>query len=192
MRPSPPSSSATGTPSALPLMSSSAISIPAIAYAAIEAQLREYSSIRWSSHSSAERILADQELPELALDDRLDDGERRPGGLTDADDALRGPELEDQPGRGLADAAGPLERLAKRHPDRGRLDACDPQDRVYTRLTPGLSTIRRLSTMPLAQQAERSAEEGSCRRAGSEAGHRVTQRSRVANTSSTTCARRSP
>jgi hypothetical protein len=81
----------------------------------------------------AQRVLADEELLELAFDDRLDDRERRPGRLPDADDALVGLDLEDQTRRGLADATGPLQRLPERHPDRSRLDTCDPQERVYAR-----------------------------------------------------------
>src|SRR5207342_3036653 len=81
----------------------------------------------------AKRVLADEELAQLALDDRLDDRQRRAGSLADAHDPLVGLHLEDEARSGLADAAGPLERLAERHPDRGRLDTCDPQERVYAR-----------------------------------------------------------
>ena len=70
--------------------------MPAIAYAAMPLQLREYSSSRWTSHSIRSGSSLDEELRELAVDDRLDRRERRAGRLADADEPLVGVDLDDQ------------------------------------------------------------------------------------------------
>jgi DNA-binding transcriptional regulator YhcF (GntR family) len=77
-----------------------------------------------------ERVLPDEELRELALDDGLDRRERRPGRLADPDQALVGVELDDQPRCGLPDASRPLQRLAERDADCRSVHACNPQGGV--------------------------------------------------------------
>ena len=91
-----------------------------------------------------ERVLADEELRELAVDDRLDRRQRRAGRLADADEPLVGVDLDDQAGGRLADPAGPLQRLPERHANRRRLHACDPQEAVTLGSLTGLSTIPRI------------------------------------------------
>ena len=75
-----------------------------------------------------ERILAGEELRELAVDDRLDRRERGAGRLAQADEPLVGLDLDDQPGGRLADAPSPLEGLPEGDANRRRLDTCDPQE----------------------------------------------------------------
>ena len=91
-------------------------------------QLREYSSSRCTSHSTRSGSSPDEELRELAVDDRLDRREGRAGRLAEADEPLVGVDLDDQAGGRLADPSRPLERLPQWDANRRRLDACDPQE----------------------------------------------------------------
>ena len=74
-----------------------------------------------------QRVPADQELPELSVDDRLDRRQRRSGSLADADEPLVRAQLDDQSRSRLADPAGPLERLLQRDAHGRGFQACYPQ-----------------------------------------------------------------
>ena len=77
----------------------------------------------------AERVLPDEELRQLGLDDRPDRGQRRPGCLADADEALVGVDLDEQPGCRQAGSSGPDERLAHRSANGDGMNAGDPHER---------------------------------------------------------------
>ena len=78
----------------------------------------------------AQRILPDEELRQLRLDDRPDGRQGRAGSFADADDTLVGVDLHEQPRGGQSRPAGPDERLAHRRTHRNRMDARDPQRRM--------------------------------------------------------------
>ena len=80
----------------------------------------------------AERILADEELRQLRVDDRPDRRQRRPGSLADADDSLVRVDLDEQAGGGLARPARPDERLPHRRAHGNRIDAGDLHRRLAT------------------------------------------------------------
>lgn len=69
----------------------------------------------------AERVLADEELRKLPVDDRLDRRQGRPRRLADPDETLVCVDLDDQPGGGLADAPGPDQGLPEWRAHRRRL-----------------------------------------------------------------------
>ena len=77
----------------------------------------------------AERVLADEELRQLRLDDRPDRRQRRSGSLADADDTLVGVDLHEQPRSGQPRPAGPDEGLAHRRAHGNCMDAGDPHRR---------------------------------------------------------------
>ena len=77
----------------------------------------------------AERVLPDEELGQLRVDDRADRRERRSGSLADADDTLIGMDLDEQPGRRQPRPAGPDEGLTHRRAHWNCMDAGDPHRR---------------------------------------------------------------
>ena len=94
-----------------------------------------------------QRILADEELRQLRVDDRLDRRQRRSGRLADPHQALVGVDLDEQARRRMPGAARPDQRLPHGGPHSDRFDLGDPhRDGYTTARRPRLSTILRLST----------------------------------------------